>query len=143
MEIKTSHLIVGVVVVIALFNGENVRSSIQKGNDIRQSQAQFNDRIRQNKTEARNAVKLSKIALDRYRANCILVVDGETGKESYFQHGQSVVDTQLNQPIRSGAPVCNKIGDTAIVSEAGTLTDIARVSVPDQPAFQKLLSQRH
>lgn len=142
MEIKTSHLIIGAVAVIALLNGENVRSSLQKGNDIRQEQSQFLDRIRQNRTEARQAEKLSKIALERYRNNCIFVVDEQTGKESYFQPGQSVVDTQLGRPLRSGVPICNKLGDTAIVSEAGTITDIARVSVPDGLTFKKLLAQR-
>jgi hypothetical protein len=142
MEIKTSHLIVGAVAVIALMNGENVRSSIHKGNDIRTEQSQFNDRIRRNRTEARNAEKLSKIALTRYRNNCILVVDEQTGKESYFQPGTSVVDKQLGRPLRAGVPICNKLGDTGIVSEAGTITDIARVSIPDQPTFKQFLAQR-
>lgn len=142
MEIKASHLIIGGVVLIALLNGENVRSSIQKGNSLRREQAEFSDRVRRNRTEARNAQKLSKIALDRYRANCILVVDDTTGKEAYFQPGGAVVDPQLRQPLRDGVPICNKLGDTAIVSAAGTITDIARISIPDRPAFKKLMEQR-
>lgn len=142
MKIKSSHFIIGSLAVVALANGENVRSAMQKNTDIRQEQASFSDRIRQNRTEARQAEKLSKVALDRYKANCILVVDDGSSKEAYFQPAQKVIDTQLGQTLRPGVPVCNKLGDTAVVSEAGTLTDIARVSVPDQPQFLELLKQR-
>ena len=142
MKIKTSHIILASIAVVALANGENVRGSLQKGGEIRQQQTSFNDRIRENRTNARNAEKLSKVALDRYRNNCIFVVDGNSGKESYFQPGTSVLDTQLAQPLRPGAFICNKLGDTAIVSEAGTIADIARVATPDLPEFKKLLEAR-
>lgn len=142
MNLKTSHLIWGAVAVLALSQGENVRQSLAKGSQIRQEQAEFSDRLRQSRTEAKNAEKLSKVALDRYKANCILVVDGDTRKEGYFQPGSEVVDRQLNRSIREGVPICNRLGDTAIVSAAGTITDVARVSVPDLPQFKKLMQQR-
>ncbi len=142
MKITTTRIIFGAAILIALSQGENVRSSLDKSNALRQEQSQFQDRIRQNRTESRQAEKLSKIALDRYRNNCILVVDQETGKESYFQPGTQVVDVQLGRSLRSGVPICNKLGDTGIVSEAGTITDVARVAVPDVPAFKELLSKR-
>jgi hypothetical protein len=142
MKITTTRIILGAAILIALSQGENVRSSLDKSNALRQEQSQFQDRIRQNRTESRQAEKLSKIALDRYRNNCILVVDQETGKESYFQPGTQVVDVQLGRSLRSGVPICNKLGDTGIVSEAGTITDVARVAVPDVPAFKELLSKR-
>jgi hypothetical protein len=142
MKIKTSHILIGSIAIIALANGENVRSSIEKGGEVRQAQSSFNERIRENRTRVRNAAKLSKIALDRYRSNCIFVVDSETGKESYFQPGTGVLDMQLAQPLRPGAFICNKLGDTALVSEAGTIADIARVATPDLPEFKKLLQQR-
>jgi hypothetical protein len=142
MKIKTSHIIWGSIAFIALANGENVRQSLAKGNQTRQEQAEFSDRIRENRNEARQAAKLSKVALDRYRNNCILVVDETTGKESYFQPGTTVLDTQLAQPLRPGVFICNKLGDTARVSQAGTIADIARVATPDLPEFKKLLEQR-
>jgi hypothetical protein len=142
MKIKTTHIIWGSIALIALSQGENVRQSLAKGNQIRQEQASFSDRIRQNRTEARIAEKLSKVALDRYRSNCILVVDEATGKEDYFQPGTTVLDTQLAHTLRPGAFICNRLGDTAIVSQAGTITDIARVATPDLPEFKKLLEQR-
>jgi hypothetical protein len=142
MKLKTSHIIWGSVALLALSQGENVRSSLAKGSQIRQEQTEFSDRIRQNRTEAKNAEKLSKVALDRYKANCILVADQKTGKEAYFQPGGSVIDRQLGRPLRSGVPVCNRLGDTAIVSEAGTIVDITRIAVPDLPKFKQLLQQR-
>lgn len=142
MKITTTRMILGAALLIAISQGENVRSSMEKNSSIRQEQSDFQDRVRQNRTESRQAETLSKIALDRYRNNCILVVDQETGKESYFQPGTQVVDTKLGRSLRSGVPICNKLGDTGIVSDAGTITDIARVSVPDVPAFNQLLSKR-
>lgn len=142
MKIKTTHIIWGSIALIALSQGENVRQSLAKGNQVRQEQAEFSDRIRQNRTEARQAEKMSKVALDRYRNNCILSVDVETGKPSYFRPGEEVVEPKLRRSLRSGAFICNVLGDTAVVSEAGTITDIARVSTPDLPQFKKLLEQR-
>ncbi len=142
VKITTSRIILGAVLLIAISQGENVRKSLDKSNAIRQEQSDFQDRVRQNRTESRQAEKLSKIALDRYRNNCILVVDEATGKESYFQPGTTVVDLQLGRTLRSGVPVCNKLGDTGIVSEAGTLTDVARVAIPDVPTFNQLLAKR-
>ena len=142
MKVKTTHLIWGSIALIALSQGENVRSSLAKGNQIKQQQTEFSDRIRVNRTEARQAEKLSKVALDRYRNNCILVVDGETGKEDYFQLGTTVLDTQLSKPLRPRAFICNRLGDTAIVSQAGTITDIARITTPDLPEFKKLMEAR-
>jgi hypothetical protein len=142
MKIKTSYIIWGSIALVALSQGENVRSSLAKGNRIRQEQTVFNDRIRENRTEARQAEKLSKVALDRYKNNCILVVDEPTGKEAYFTEGTYVVDSQIKRSLRAGAFICNKLGDTAVVSQAGTITDIARIATPDLQAFRKLLEQR-
>lgn len=142
MKIKASHCILGVFALIALSQGENVRQSLAKGNQVRQEQAEFSSRIRTNRTLSRQAQKLSSVALDRYKANCILVVDEVTGKENYFQESASVVDNQLSRPLRSGVPICNRLGDTAVVSAAGTVTDIARVATGDLPQFKKLLEQR-
>jgi hypothetical protein len=142
VKIKTTHIIWGSVALIALANGENVRQGLAKGNQAREQQASFSDRIRNNRTEARQAEKLSKVALDRYKNNCIFVVDGETGKESYFQPGTSVLDTQLAHPLRPNAFICNRLGDTAVVSQAGTIADIARVATPDLPEFKKLMEAR-
>lgn len=142
MTIKTSHLILLGALGVGLANGENVRSSIDKGNEIKQEQRSFNDRIRANRDASRHAEKLSKVALDRYRANCIWVVDTKSQKEAYFQDGATVVDQNaLNRPLRSGATICNRLGDTAIVQD-GRITDIARVTTDDIPEFENLLRRQ-
>jgi hypothetical protein len=142
MKIKSSHLIVGLGILALLSQGEKVRSALEKNNQAQTEQTEFNDRIRQNRTEAREAEKLSQVALARYKNNCILVVDSETKQESYFQPNALVTDSKLNRTLRPGVYVCNKVGDTAVVSEAGTITDIARVAVPDLPQLKKFLGQR-
>ena len=142
MRIATSHIIIGIGALVLLSQGENVRGSLEKNNQIRQEQSDFNDRIRQSRREGNESEKLSKVALSRYKSNCIFVVDTIANRESYFQLGSSVVDTSLNRPLRAGVPICNRLGDTGIVSQAGTITDIARVAVPDLPQFRKTLQQR-
>lgn len=142
MKIKTSHIILGIATLSILSQGENVRSSLEKGSQVRQEQADFSDRIRQNKIEEKEAEKLSKVALARYKSNCILVVDQATGQESFLQPNSLVIDTRLGRPIRAGATVCNRIGDTAIIAQSGVTADIARVITADIPAFKKLLEKR-
>jgi hypothetical protein len=142
MEIKTTHIIIGLGVIALLSQGENVRSSMERANQERTQRTEFSDRIRHNRLEAREAEQLSKVALDRYRNNCIIVVDRKTRKDTYFYPGANVVDSKVSRALRPGAFICNKLGDTAVVSEAGTVTDIARVTTPDLPQLQKLLSQR-
>ena len=141
MTFKTSHLIILGIIGVALLNGENVRSTIDKGNQIRQERSEFSDRIRKNRDDARNAEKLSKVALDRYRANCIRVVDTQTQREGYFQEGGTITDDTLRRPLRDGAAVCNSMGDTAVVQD-GRIADIARVSTDDIPEMQRILLQQ-
>jgi hypothetical protein len=142
MEIKTTHIIIGLGVLALLSQGENVRSSMERTNQERTQRAEFSDRIRQNRLEERQAEQLSKVALARYKSNCVLVVDQRTGRESYFQPEGLIIDKQLGKTVRPGLAVCNRLGDTALVSQAGTITDIARVTTPDLPQLKKLFSQR-
>lgn len=143
MKLKTTHIIWVSIALIGLSQGENVRQSVAKGNQIRQQQSEFSDRIRINRDEARQAEKLSKVALNRYRNNCILVIDKATGKEAYLAEGQPITDRQLKRPLRPGVTICNRLGDTAVVASDGTVTDIARITTPDLPTFKKLLEQRN
>ncbi|MBD1942515.1 hypothetical protein H6F50_09125 [Coleofasciculus sp. FACHB-712] len=142
MKLKTSHILLASAALILLSNGERVRGSLEKSESIRQEQSSFNDYIRQNRTKARMAEKLSKVALDRYRNNCILVRTAKTTREDYFSEGTRVMNPRLSQTLRPGAFICNSLGDTAIVSDNGTITDIARITMTDQEEFKQLLSQR-
>ena len=142
MKIKTSHIILAGIGLIALQNGENVRASLEKGNTIRQQQSSFNDYIRENRTKARHAAKLSKVAIERFENNCILLVTSKSGTPTYFKEDQPVLDAQMSTPLRPGAFICNQLGDTAVVSEDGRISDIARVSIADQDRFKQLLQAR-
>ncbi len=142
MKIKTSQMLWGAVALIALSQGENVRQSLYKNDQARQEQSVFNDRLRQNRTEARQAQKLSQVALDRYKANCILVIDQKSKQQTYFREGAVVIDPGMKRPIRANAFICNKLGDTAVVDATGAITDIARVSTSDLAEFKTLLEAR-
>lgn len=142
MKVKTSQIFVGAIVLSILSQGENVRRSMDRSAKTRERQSDFSERIQQNKAEERESVQLSKVAIGRYKTNCIFVVDEQTGKESYFQQNTPVIDTKLSKTLRTGVSVCNRLGDTAVINELGQTTDIARVVAADLPQLKKMLEQR-
>lgn len=142
MQIKTSQLFVGAILLSILSQGENVRKSMDANAKVKARQSNFSERIRENRTEERELIQLSKVALGRYRSNCIRVVDMQTGQEAYFQENAPMIDSKLGKTLRAGALVCNRLGDTAVISESGTATDIARVTASDLPQLEKLLGKR-
>lgn len=141
MELKTTHLAVIGAVLLLISQGENIRSSSAKTQKISDRKTIHKDYIKSEKERARNAGDLSKVALGRYKANCIMVVDGDSKKESYFQPGAGVVDTALGKPLREGAFICNRLGDTAIVVN-GTIENIASISAEDLAEFIAILERR-
>lgn len=80
----------------------------------------------------------SRIALERYRANCARVVESQTFQEGQLVEGWRYVDPATKQPLRDGAAICTKHGDTAI-SDQGKATDIKRVATQDLQALEQLL----
>lgn len=138
MKLTTGRLFLGFGLVLILMNGENIRTSIDKGNAQKAAQSAHSDRIKLNKTEAREAQDLSKIALERAKT-CIRVVDSVKQVDSYLTEGQKVVDTALKRPMRPKATVCSGLGDTAIVDGEGAIADLARVTESDMPEYKRLL----
>lgn len=138
---KATHLIYSAIALSIFSQGNNIYSSLEKGNELRQEQADFNNHIRTARQREKEAIALSKIAIGRYQ-HCILVTDLETKQPTYFYPGQEVLDRKRNQTLRPGAAVCNELGDTAIVAPDGTLLDIARVGTTDMNEFKKLLRRR-
>lgn len=124
--------------MLLLMNGENIRASIDKGNAVKAQQSAHSDRIKQNKVEAKEAVDLSKVALERAKS-CIRIVDAVKRVDSYLTEGQPVIDTTLNRPVRPKATVCSGLGDTGITNEKGEIADLARVIESDMPEYKKLL----
>ena len=143
MKVKTSQTIWGVLILIGLSQGDRVGEAVSRGDRIRQERADFAEQIRINKGELREAEKLSEIAVQRYQNNCVLVVDAQTEQESLFQPGAKVVQpNQQDKTLRAGLLICNRLGDTAKVSQNGTITDVARVSTADISMFEQLLEAR-
>jgi hypothetical protein len=141
MKLRMTQLvIVFPLVLTALSKGELVRDSVQTGETIRQEQNDFSKRIRHNREEAKKATKLSKVAIDRIKGNCIRTVDAATKQEGYYQPGAMVFDSKLKRKIRDGAFVCNSLGDTAVI-EGGSISDIARVSLADKPQYDLLFKK--
>jgi hypothetical protein len=141
MNIKTSHIAIVGLLLIALANGENIRNATAKTAATKGRKDTHKEHVKKEKERSQNASDLSKVALDRYRDKCILVVDGGTKKEGYFIPGSPVIDTALNRPVREGAPICNKLGDTAIVTNSA-IEDIASITADDMDAFTAILEAR-
>lgn len=143
MKIKTSYVLWGAIALIVISQGDRVGEAVDRNNRIRDERAEFADRVRENKADLRQAEKLSALALERYRNNCVLVVDSRTGREALFHPGERVIDpTQQERTLRPGLFICNSLGDTAEVSDNGTITDIARVSTNDLLEFKQLTGGR-
>jgi hypothetical protein len=138
MKITTGKMFLGFGLVLLLMNGENIRASIDKGNAIKAEQSAHSDRIKQNKVAAKEAVDLSKVALERAKS-CIRIVDAVKRIDSYLAEGQPVIDTTLNRPVRPKATVCSGLGDTGVTNEKGEITDLARVVDADMAEYKKLL----
>jgi hypothetical protein len=138
MKITTGNIFLGFAAVLLLMNGENIRASIDKGNAQKAQQSAHTDRVKLNKQEAREAIDLSKVALERAKS-CIRIVDAVKKVDAYLTEGQLVVDTTLNRPVRPKANVCSALGDTGITDQNGAIADLARVIESDMPAYKKLL----
>jgi hypothetical protein len=141
MNLKTSHLAVVGLLGLLILNGENMRAFSTKNADTATRKDAHKSRVKLEKERSKNTKDLSQVALERYRANCIMVVDGSSKKETYFQPGAAVIDTALNRTVRDGAAICNRLGDTAIVTNGAT-ENIASITAEDWQAFAALLESR-
>ena len=138
MRITTGNVFLGFGLVLLLMNGENIKSGIQKGDQIKAERSAHNDKIKQHKQEFREAIDLSKVALDRAKS-CISVVDSEKKVPSYLTEGQKVIDTSVKRPVRPKAVVCSALGDTGIIDSTGGITDLARVTDTDMATYKSIL----
>jgi hypothetical protein len=138
MKLTTLQLGLACAALVTVANGENIRKSVQAGEAQKSQKAAFTDRIKQNKTEERQAIDLSKVALGRAKS-CIRIVDAVKRVDSYLTEGQPVVDTALNRPVRPAATVCSGLGDTGLTNQNGEITDLARVIDADMSEYKATL----
>jgi hypothetical protein len=139
--VKTVHIALIGAVLVALANGENIRSLTAKSAETGTRKTEHKDRIKRDKERARDAKDLSAAALDRYRQNCIMVIDQTTGRETYFAPGMAAVDSGLGRSVRENAAVCNKLGDTALIVN-GVMEEIASVDAEDLDKLAAILERR-
>lgn len=138
MKVTTNQLFLGFLAVMVLMNGENIKTGIEKDQSIKTQQSLHSDRLKTNKRESREALDLSKVALERAKT-CIKIVDASTKKDGYLFEGQQVLDTALKRPLRPAATVCSLLGDTGITDGKGAITDLARVSDSDMTEYKNTL----
>ena len=143
MRVKIfSHLVVGgSLLFIFVSKGEVLRATVQEGSTISANQSVASSESRTLREQAKNARKFSKVALERLRSNCIKTVDAQTGIESYYQEGEMVVDPKLKRPIRAGAFICNSLGETAVVADDGSISQIVRVALREKPEYDELFNK--
>jgi hypothetical protein len=139
--LKTSHMAILGALILLLANGENIRSLSARTTATTDRKTLIKDRLKTEKDRAKDAGNLSKVALERYKSNCILVVDSTSKTQSYFTPGASVIDTALGKPLRDNAMICNTLGDTAIVTN-GVIENIASIATEDLPQFTAILESR-
>ncbi|NJM47950.1 MAG: hypothetical protein HC860_18730 [Alkalinema sp. RU_4_3] len=138
---KTAHIALLGALLVALSNGENIRSLTAKSAQTGTRKTEHKDRVKRDKERARDAKDLSATALDRYRQNCIMVLDQTTGKEVYFAPGMTAIDSGLGRSVRESAAVCNKLGDTALIVN-GVMEEIASVDAEDLDKLAAILERR-
>jgi len=140
-RLKTSHLAVVGAILLLIANGENIRTLNAKTAATSDRKTIVKDRLKTEKERTQNAKELSKVALERYRANCIMVVDAQTKAQSYFAPGNSAIDTALGKSLRESAMICNALGDTAIVTN-GVIENIATITAEDITQANAILESR-
>lgn len=140
-SLKTHHIALVGLLLVALANGENIRSFTAKNEATGTRKAAHKERLKLDKERARDAKDMSQVALERYRQNCIMVVDQATRKEVYFAPGLAVLDTGLGRSVRDGAAVCNRLGDTALIVN-GVMEELASVTADDLDQLTAVLDRR-
>ncbi|MEM7067136.1 MAG: hypothetical protein AAF572_28730 [Cyanobacteria bacterium P01_B01_bin.77] len=129
MQLKTSHLLWGVVALAVLGNGDRIAGTVETSSLQQTIKSEASTDRKLLRQQARETKKLSKIALDRAKAGCIQIFEKKTGKEHYFGNGSTVVDPNTGYQLQEGV-VCNRLGLTGVVVN-GYITDLVMVA-PEQ-----------
>jgi hypothetical protein len=145
MGVKTWHI--AAVLVIGGFiwsgsNGGDIKGAVAELQQGQQVAAGEDDRDKAERDRLRQMRKLSKVALDRYRAGCEFATHAATGADdAIFHPGDVVAETSAaGRVLADGTVICNRAGHTAVISN-GTAQDVASVALDDYQAFTALLKQ--
>ncbi|NJM58892.1 MAG: hypothetical protein HC857_17855 [Synechococcales cyanobacterium RU_4_20] len=123
-------------------NGGDIGGALNQLQDSQQIAAETDRLTNAERDRTREQRRLSRIALDRYKAGCVPVVHAPSGSaKTGFLPGDSVRDAAgANRQLRDGTAICNQAGDTAI-SINGTAQQPASVSLDDAAEFQQIQAQ--
>lgn len=135
MKLNTKQLILIVLGILVISQGENIRKSIEKNALREEAKTTKKERIRKDKDKVNELEDLSKIAVSR-ADSCIEITDIKTGKPFELSPTTKVYNSSRTDELREGAPVCSGT-DTAIVTKEG-LTSIARVNKTDEQIYYKI-----
>lgn len=141
MELKTSHILIGVLFLVFLGNGDRIAGSLGQASTHQQTKSEFSSDRREARQTAREAGKRSKIALDRVKAGCVPIVDIETQQPYYFNEGTRVQDPVTGRVLDQGI-VCNSLGVTAEVVD-GQITDVILVSPEHKAEYVGHFTMQH
>ncbi len=86
---------------------------------------------RESRRNQRQALRDSKIALERYRRGCQPVVDKDSDSELFHGPETVFVDSVSGNPFPAGIEICNGRGWTAITKADGTARSVAIASAVD------------
>ena len=138
MQLKTSHVIWGIVALVVLGNGDRIAGSLDEAVVQQRGKSAASAERKHLKQQAREAQKNSAIALDRAKAGCIQIWDTTAGVQDFFNEGEQVLDPITEQPIQQGF-VCNQLGVTGVLKD-GVIADLVMVSPADKIEYLGYLS---
>lgn len=119
------------MLLYAISSGGDVSEKAERAASRRQDSQRISERVRASQDRERDAKRLSGVALRRYRANCLPVVDRETNKEAIHTDDTIFVDRDTGFPLPTGTVVCNSRYWTGILDESGRATDVATATRHD------------
>lgn len=149
---KINAWTIGIVLVILyLFTGaDGIKERSDNAAYRRERREKVSDRVRESELQKSDAIKLSSIALERYRQGCVMVIDSNTQLDAMHEQGLPVEDTKTGLYLPPDTLVCNRRNWTARLDSEGLISDVAKVSrydgdqngVPDTQDVRRLLNDQ-
>ena len=87
--------------------------------------------VQDSRAKEREALRLSAVALQRFRRGCQPVVVSGTDKEAIHTPETVFVDHVTGLPLPAGTEICNGRAWTAVIQNGGTATDVAIATPQD------------
>ena len=133
VEIKTSYLIIGLILGPIVIGSEQITGDFQSASVVRSQRKQEQANIRHLQDKASLEADLSRLALTRVQGPCVpLKVESSENTPVRLDEGTPVVNA-LGQSLNNGIG-CTELGDTADIVN-GKARNIARISPTDRAEY--------